>query len=74
MTLLPTTLIGHASFCQKNKKVGFCAFQPREPLFYLSVGKLNSSCCSVMKSDDGIYKFALLETFYQLCFNWAFGA
>ena len=59
---------------RKKNSVGFSAFQPRERLFSLSLSWLNASHCSVMKSDDEICQFALLNFFPQLCFNWAFGA
>jgi len=64
----------------KKNSVGFSAFQPRELLFYLCIGQLNASHCSVMKSDDEICQFALLNFFFsnfvlieplghKLCFN-----
>lgn len=48
----------------KKQKVGISAFQPSEPLFRLSIGQLNASYCSVVKSDDGICQFALLNSFF----------
>lgn len=50
----------------KKQNIEFSAFQPREPRFFLSIGQLNVSYCSVMKSDDGICQFALLNFFSTL--------
>ena len=53
---------------RKKNSVGFSAFQPRELLFYLCIGQLNASHCSVMKSDDEICQFALLNFFFPTLF------